>query len=479
MAVPGISIPRTATEPSLAAARTTSVHPSEKREEMPAARTKVRLLFVAMIVLGALVGGALSGVISESTASAPASTALPAALTDSAANAATLGIGGRDTAGVVQKLELALQSDRSPELLTRLGLAYQLRWRETGDASYLPRSETALRQALAVARDDPGATLGLGSLALIRHDFRGALVLGRRAVSLAPYAPSSYGVAGDALLELGRYREAFATFDRMVAIKPTLSGYARIAYARELVGNRAGALGAMRLALESAGGVPEPTAWTLVEIAKLQLGEGRFQEAERSLRQALRVFPGYPFAGETLARVYAAEGKTADAIAEARIASAAIPLPGTVALLGNLLERRGDMRGARRQFATVGAIDRLLAAGGIKVDLDTALYRADRGIAPRRTVALALAARRDRPSITGDDVLGWALARAGECRRAEAVLDRALRLGTRDALMFFHRGYAAGCAGRLTAKQAWYRRALALNPSFSVQWSAVARRALS
>jgi hypothetical protein len=45
--------------------------------------------------------------------------------------------------------------------------------------------------------------------------------------------------------------------------------------------------------------------------------------------------------------------------------------------------------------------------------------------------------------------------------------------------MYFHRGYAAGCAGDEAAERAWYRRALALNPAFSVQWAPVARRALS
>ena len=442
---------------------------------MPVTRLKTRIAIVSMIATGALVGAALSGVIGESTASAPSPSLLPAAASDAAA----LGLAGHDTAAVVQKLEQAVRTTPSPELLTRLGLSYQLRWRETGDASYLPRSETALRRALATAPDDPGATLGLGSLALTRHDFRGALVLGRHAVELAPYSPSSYGVVGDALLELGRYHEAFATFEKMVAVKPTLAGYARIAYARELTGNRSGALAAMRLALESTGGVPEPTAWTLVEIAKLQFGNGHFSAAQRSLDQALRVFPDYPFAGEQLARVYAAEGRTEKAIVEARTASAAIPLPGTVTLLGALLEHKGNLAAAHRQFATVGAIDQLLAASGVKVDLDTALFRVDRGIAPLETVELARRARLDRPSITGDDVLGWALARAGRCDEAERTLDHALRLGTRDALMYFHRGYAAGCAGDATTERAWYRRALKLNPAFSVQWAPVAREALS
>ena len=46
-------------------------------------------------------------------------------------------------------------------------------------------------------------------------------------------------------------------------------------------------------------------------------------------------------------------------------------------------------------------------------------------------------------------------------------------------LLFFHRGYAEGCAGDPAARRTWYARALGLNPEFSVRWAPVARAALS
>ena len=106
--------------------------------------------------------------------------------------------------------------------------------------------------------------------------------------------------------------------------------------------------------------------------------------------------------------------------------------------------------------AAAAAIERLLGANGIRVDLESAVYRADHGIRPAETVALARRARADRPSIYGDDALGWALARAGRCEEALPWLRRALRLGTQDALLFFHRGYAEGCAGNRAAMRDWY-----------------------
>jgi hypothetical protein len=53
---------------------------------------------------------------------------------------------------------------------------------------------------------------------------------------------------------------------------------------------------------------------------------------------------------------------------------------------------------------------------------------------------------------------------------------RALRLGTRDALKVFHRGMVERCLGKPTDAKMWFRRALALNPHFSLLWSPVARR---
>jgi len=264
----------------------------------------------------------------------------------------------------------------------------------------------------------------------------------------------------------------------MVSLRPGLASYARVAYARELTGDRVGARAAMRLALVSAAGQPEPTAWAHVELAKLELALGRTDAARRHSQAALRVFPGYPTARVELARAEAAAGRLPAAIGAARLASEETPTAQAVALLGDLLERAGRTTEARRQRATVAVIQRLLAAGGVQVDLESAVYRADNMIRPAETVELARRARADRPSIYGDDALAWALARARRCSEALPLTKRALRLGTQDGLLFFHRGYALGCAGDGVGMLRWYAKALEANPAFSVRWAPVARAAL-
>jgi tetratricopeptide (TPR) repeat protein len=423
------------------------------------------------LTLGSLVGGVLA---EPSFPREP--TAAPRALVDPALAAAG---GGAVGPSAVARLESEIRvRPADASLLTQLGFAYQLRWRETADPSFLPRSEAALRRALRADPDEPNAILGLGSLALIRHEFRAALGYGRRARSLLQGSGRPYGVIGDALVELGRYDGAFAAFQRMVTLRPNLASYARVAYARELSGDVEGALGAMRLALGAAGGQPEPTAFTLVEIAKLESLLGRSRPALQHARAALRGVPGYPTARLVVARLDARAGRLERAVAGARRAADAVPTPESVTLLADLLDRTGRTMEARTARRTVAAMDRLLEASGIQVDLESAVFRADLGIRPGETVRLARRARAERPSIFGDDALGWALARAGRCREALPLLERSLRLGTKDPLLFFHRGYAEGCAENRLGMRAWYERALALNPEFSLRWAPVARAAL-
>jgi tetratricopeptide (TPR) repeat protein len=387
------------------------------------------------------------------------------------------GFAGGDAAELVRTLQGAVRANpQDVRAYATLGLAYQQRARETGDTSYYTRSEGVLRRALALDPNDLTATTGRGSLALARHRFREALAAGRRARALSPQSARPYGVIGDALVELGRYDAAFAAFDTMARLKPNVASYARVAYGRELIGRPREAIEAMLLAVEAATGQREAQAWTLVELGKLHFGRGELAPAARSYRAALQVFPGYVHALEALARVEAARGRTDRAIALARRAAEAMPLAQFVATLGDLYRVAGRERLAREQYALVVAIERLQRANGVRTELETALFRVDHGIRLAETVGLARAAQRQRPSIEGDGVLAWALTRAGRCGEALRFSRRALRLGTRDASKFFHRGMIERCLGHPREARAWFRRALATNPHFSVLWAPVARR---
>jgi tetratricopeptide (TPR) repeat protein len=381
---------------------------------------------------------------------------------------ASAGVG--DTASLVASLEQnakAHPNDAQGHL--DLGLAYQQLTRETGEAAYYPESERALRRALRLKPRNAAAIGGLGSLALARHQFHEALVYGRRAARLAPYSALHYGVIGDAALELGRYEEAFDAFDRMVALWPSASAYARVSYARELLGRTRDAEAAMRLALAAYAGHAERTAWTHTHLGKLAFSQGRLAIAARHHRAALAVSPGYGAALEGLAHVEAAMGRITQAIELAEQA-------GASETLGDLYRATGREGLARRAYAEALEALRYETRYGVRMSLDLATFQIDRGLRLKEALALARRGYRDRPSVVGDDALGWALVRTGRCREGLPFARRALRLGTRDASWTFHLAMAERCVGNHARAKRLFDRALAINPHFSILWSPVAQR---
>jgi tetratricopeptide (TPR) repeat protein len=429
-----------------------------------------------LTALALLLGGVLRDTSQASTAAVASGAPAPAP------DAAQLdpGVSPQSTNGQIALLQKALQVDPDDVYkLDLLGLEYQQAARETGDPTYYTKSGQVLDRALALSPKDLLATSGLGSLALSRHRFGLALVLGRRARAISPTTARNYGVIGDALVELGRYRAGFRAFDTMTAIKPGLASYARIAHARELIGDVPGSIRAMKLAIDASLGQGEAEAWSRGTLSKTYWNNGRYRAAEEQARAALRAFPNYAFALDALARAEASEGRLAAAIATEREAVNRIPLPQYVSMLGDLYHATGHEKLARRQYALIGVIQRLLVANGVKTDLETALFDVDHGIRLRASLALARRARAERPSIDGDDVLAWALERNGQCVEALRYSKLATGLGTRDAVKYFHRGEIEQCLGHRAAARAWFSRALELNPRFSLLWTPVARRALA
>jgi tetratricopeptide (TPR) repeat protein len=433
--------------------------------------TKILIALAALVAAGsvALFGGALD----SSPSTAGSALAGAQSVQDFKSGFAL----GASTPALVAQLQSQLQIEPKDEhSWVLLGLAYQQRARETGDPSYYAKSDGALQKARALKADDELVYSGLGSLALSRHRFREGLALGQKAHALNPDDARNYGVIGDALVELGRYPEAFHAFNRMNALRPTLSSYARVSYGRELLGRTESAIRAMKLAVDAATDTAEPTAWTQVQLGKLYFNHGRYADAAREYRLANTAFPDYAYGLDALAQAEAALGHYGQAIALERRAVDLIPLPQYAGALGDLYRVTGHPQLAQRQYALIGAIERLLRANGVKTDLEIALFDVDHAIALRHALKLARIGRADRPSIDGDDVLAWALARNGQCTEALPYSQRALRLGTQDALKFFHRAAIEKCLGHSGPARAWARRAVELNPRFSVIWSPVAAR---
>ena len=252
----------------------------------------------------------------------------------------------------------------------------------------------------------------------------------RRRSSAAPY-----GIVGDALVELGRYDEAFEAFDKMAGAEAEhVLLRARLLCPRADRRRRRSDRGDESRSGRRRSAGPRRPPGRAVELGKLEWSVGRIDRAAASFRLALAVVPGYAPALDALARVEHARGahREGDRSSSAR-RSRRFPSRISSRQLGDLLAAAGRPAEAREQYDVVGAIERLEAANGVETDLETALFRIDHGIRLRESLRLARAARAVRPSVVGDDVLAWALARNGRCAEARVASERSLRLGQRDA----------------------------------------------
>ena len=425
----------------------------------------------ALAATAGLFGGAFAG--------EPAARPADAAPAGDAAERLLQGFAAGDTAAEIARLEQRVEAaPEDAEGLMLLGLAYQQRARETGDPSFYPRSEEALRRSLALVVDNDLAVTGLAALAASRHRFGDALALAERARELNSFSAAALGVLGDALVELGRYDEAFAAFDRMAGLKPSLTSYARVSYARELLGRSRAAVAAMELAVRAGSANAENAAWTLVQLGNLHFDMGRLRPAERAYREALARLPGYVHARAGVARVEAARGRHDRAATLYRRVVDALPLPQYAIALADVLQVSGREDEAKEAYDLVGVIQQLFRANGVRTETETALFDLDH----ERNVADALARAREAvrlwPSIYTQDVYAWALYKNGRCGEARRASRLALRLSTKDALKIFHRGMIELCLGHRAAGRRFIARALEINPYFSVLYVPVAREAL-
>jgi tetratricopeptide (TPR) repeat protein len=248
----------------------------------------------------------------------------------------------------------------------------------------------------------------------------------------------------DALVELGRYTDATRELQAMIDRKPNLSGYARVSYLRELHGDLAGAVEAMRLAVDAGGPAAENGAYVSALLCELERRRGHRAAARRAFMRALALVPDHPGATAGLARLDAARAgrrALAASIARLRPLVARLPLPEYVIALGEAELAAG--RDASDTFALVGAEERLLRAAGVDVDVELSLFEADHG-SPARAVALARRGYAKAPSTRAADALGWALTRAGRREEGLRHLREALRLGSVDPLWRAHYGLASG-----------------------------------
>lgn len=367
----------------------------------------------------------------------------------------------------------------------KLAAVYLQRARATGNLNYLDLATRAAKASLASVPSmrNAGGLSALTQAEFSLHDFTSARDHALQLTELDPGESYPQALLGDALLELGDYKgaaSAFQKFQRIGGINDSSeTRQARLAYLR---GDHAAATRHYTAALVMALNHPVPPretiAWCRWQLGEMAFAVGDYENAELHYRESLVTYPNYYRALASLGRVRAASGDLPDAIQHYERAVGILPDLQFVAALGDLYQLAGREKEASTQYALVEQIGRLSAASGALYNRQLALFYADHDMKADAAYADAVKEYEARQDIYGADAVAWTALKAGKTAEAQAAIKEALKLGTRDAKLFYHAGMIARAAGQKDAARDYLKQALTLNPQFDPLQAVIARNAL-
>jgi tetratricopeptide (TPR) repeat protein len=352
--------------------------------------------------------------------------------------------------------------------LNRLSYAFIQKVRQTADASFGASAEQLLNQALKI---DPKNYESLYYLALVQmsqHRFVDAKKSALSAIAVEPSNSDAYGALGDATYELGQYEECAAAYQKMLDRRPSTASYSRAAYYRKLIGDVSGAADLLKRAYELADyNDPENRAWCLFQLGNLAFGAGKLDEAEKLYSMAVEIFPNYYNALAGLGKVNAALGKTENSINYYKKAINIVPMPEFVSALGDVLTAAVRSQEAKRQYELVEFIGNLSKINKEIYNRQLALFYADH-VDQKRTDALKMTEEelKFRKDIYGYDAYAWCLYKNARYKEAAESMQKALRMKTPDAMLYFHAGMISSALNRNVEARKYLQKALELNPHF-------------
>jgi tetratricopeptide (TPR) repeat protein len=358
----------------------------------------------------------------------------------------------------------------------KLAVAYIKRARETGDFSLNDNAQTAINRALEIEPQNNDAQKLNASLLLTFHRFAEALEAGKKLQEANPRDAFVYGVLTDANIELGNYKEAVETVQKMVDTKPNMESYARVAHVRSLHGDSDGAIEAMGLASRVANPMDkEVQSWSLTYLGNEYFKVGRFAEAEKEYDGALKILPDYHLALAGKGHVRAAAGDYENAVKFLTQTQTRVPTTEVVIALGDVYAKTGNAEKAAEQYKLAEFIEQ---KPGNLDQRRLALLWADRDTKLDEALAIAEKEYAARKDIYTADIYAWCLYKKGDFQKAKTIISEALRLKTKDALFFYHAGMIEKSLGDNKAAKDFLQKALKTNPNFDLLQAEKAKAAL-
>ena len=262
----------------------------------------------------------------------------------------------------------------------------------------------------------------------------------------------------------------------MIAIRPDLRSYSRIAYLREIHGNYEGAKEAMLLAVKSGVAGLEQTEWCRTQLGKLHEMTGDTATASQYYQMALSARPNYAYALAGLGRLAALKGNYTEGVSYLEDAIKNVKDPAFYEDLSDIYILQNQIVKSEEAAKTVisllggnhnNTVDHLqndkttehghysakeLAEASLKIgDLSHA-------------VDYALFEYKNRPdNIDINELMAWVYFKNGENAKALPFIEKALSTGSQKASLLWKAGNILLKNGQKQRGEALIKKALQIN----------------
>ena len=288
------------------------------------------------------------------------------------------------------------------------------------------------RQILRASPGDPVARLLLGMAHNLLGEHARAIEILQPLVQEQPESPKVRMEFGTALAAAGDQAGAIAAFEAAVSLYPTMPGaWLRMASLLDASGDRERAAKAYLMHARTAMHDPQ-----LVSAGQA-ISDGRLQDAERSLRERLRLFPGDIAAVRMLAELAAKGGRIEQALE----------------LLERCLSLAPGFAMARHHHALL--LERANRLGDALAEVESLLAQ-DPGNASYQEMKASLSVK------------------LGNYQAGISLYESILQARPKDARAWMSLGHALKAEGKADRAIAAYRRAVELEPSFGSAWWSLA-----
>lgn len=364
--------------------------------------------------------------------------------------------------------ENLLSYPENSKLLTKLGAAYIQKAKDSNEPEYLSQAENVLKKAIELERDNFFAIALLGTVNQTRMKFKDALELGQRAFEMNPYSAYALGVISDAQISLGMYDEGFQNTLKAVDIKSDANSLARLSKVRELTGEEQRAIDVMKTAISAGSPASENTAWRRFQLGNLFYNKGDLETAEKIYEFVSKDFPENPYGYAGLAKIKMNREEFGEAIELYLKSLEKKSLVENVIALGDAYYLSGQKEKSDEEYHKVKLMFPVFKEKGIDTDLEFSFFNATHNINPGEASEKAgELIKNGVKSIEVFHTLAWINFNLGNFTEAERNIQEALRLGTKDPMMYFIAGKIFSKLGQQSKSDKFTELALKINPYYN------------